>query len=86
MHENCKRKHNGNASSSQEAAAMSKMNETPFLDPILLVSKKRTILVLCRFLHWIENTLNLRFPFFKHEDKLHIFSEQSMIIHSWNDN
>ena len=49
MHENCRRKHNGNASSSQEAAAMSKMNETPFLDPILLVSKKRTILVLGRF-------------------------------------
>ena len=43
MHENCRRKHNGNASSSEEAAAMSKMNETPFLDPILLVSKKRII-------------------------------------------
>ena len=85
MHENCRRKHNGNASSSQEAAAMSKMNETPFLDPILLVSKKRTM-VFVVFLHWIEDTLKVRFQFSKHKDKLHIFSEQIMIIHSWNDN
>ena len=32
MHENCRRKHNGNAGKLQP---MSKMNETSFLDPFL---------------------------------------------------